>query len=565
MGKANIELRMSGGINNLNTPLDLFLRKKGEVQSLVNADTSYPGQFRRLLPLTALNSAAGTALHSLFVANGIAFVVDGTTLKYNLNGTLTTLASGLSGNRVSFEKVGNWVFLVDGTAKKAIYTPTLAVCDWGVAIPGTAPTVANSGSGGNPSGTYSCYYRYKITLPDAVGTIVRTALSPVGSVTLTSKKISWSGLVHSAFAGATTAEIELFRTKTGWAYTYLVDTIAYGTTTYTDDSTDAALQASTTYDEEGYYPPPDAPTLLKYYTPADRMVCVVNGDAFWSEAGLYHTFMYSASADDYESVNSVFLAGEDITAVKIIDENMYFASIGTWRRLRGRTPSQWQWEDTSAITGTLNNVGAVDTPFGILGPGIDGRLWLFSGLSSRPVIEEFVFPAKPVAATCHGTYDGRFYRLFYADPTNPELVIDLHRYPASAGIAQSTRTATASFHDRITGKVYYCDDGYLYQGENAGAGVTMSFMTGEIPAEDLSILGNMGMLIIRANTQGDNLVITPYIDGVAQTALTPVVTSTLLRKEVPVRFGDGRTLSFGASITSSKAIIIEEPWVLRKE
>lgn len=564
MAKNVIEFRFTGGINNLNTPLDLFLRKRGEAQEMVNADLSYLGQVRRLLPLTALNASAGTSLHSLFVANGVVFVMDGDTLNYLDGDTLTPLITGLAGDKVSYEKVGNWLFLADGTYKKSVYIPDKTECDWGCAIPTAAPTVADSGSGGNPDGTYQCYYRHKITLPD--GTIIRTALSPSAEVTVATNKISWSDLVHSTFTGATTIEVELFRTKTGFAATYLVATVASGTTTYDDDISDEDLQASTEYDEEGNYPPPDNPTLLKYYPASDRLFCVVGGDAYWSEAGQYHIFSYASDGSDYENVNSVFLAGEDISAIKIIDENMYFASPGTWRRLRGKSPSDWSWEDTSAITGAINHWSAVDTPFGILGPSIDGRLYLFNGFSSRPFLEEFIFLTLPTATVAHGAYDGRFYHLFYDDATNPELVVDLAKYPGQTPrITQSTRKATDCFYNRHAGQFYYCDTEYVRMGADASASVAVSLRTAEIPPEDTSVLGNMGMLIVKANTQGDDMTITPYFDGVAQTALTAITTTALQYKEVPMRFGDMRALSFAVDITSDAAIIIEEPWMLRKD
>jgi len=65
------ELRFSGGMNNLNTPLDLFQRKQGEVPLMINVDTSLPGVILPLKTLRPLNTVAGENLHSLFVGSGL--------------------------------------------------------------------------------------------------------------------------------------------------------------------------------------------------------------------------------------------------------------------------------------------------------------------------------------------------------------------------------------------------------------------------------------------------------------------------------------------------------------
>ncbi len=435
-------------------------------------------------------------------------------------------------------------------------------------------TAASPSAGAPPAlltGTYSCYYRYKITLPD--GTIIRTALSPVGSVTVTSQNIQWSGIVHASFLGATTNQVELFRTSTAMASVYLVTTLNSGTTTYFDGLLDAALQANTVYAETGYYPPPSNPSIVKYYAAADRLFAVVGGDVYWSEPGLYHIFKYNALAGDYTNVNSVFLGGEDITAVKLIDENLYFGSKKGWRRLRGRSPDSWLWEDTSAIRGPINHESAIETSFGVIYPattdendtGPVSRLWLFSGFDARPILEEFVFSTPPSNAA-HATFDGRFYRLFYEDTTNPELVVDFYGYPRQPPrIVQSTRTATASFFDKATGKLYLADSQYVRQGKNTSASVVMSLRTAEVPPENLAVLGSMGKLIIKINTKGDNLTITPILDGKVKDALTVVSTEEMEYKQVPIRFGDCRTIAFNLAITSTKDISLIEPIILCRE
>lgn len=552
-----IEIRFSNGINNLNTPLDLYLKKKGEVQDMVNCDLSSPGKVKRLLPRNSYTSA-GSDIHSFIIANGVLIGVDGTSLFYGAS--LTSLATLTSSEKMSFAHVGNWVFYCNGTDKGSIYIPGPTLCDWGQDIPAAAATVA-VGTAGNPDGTYSCYYRYKITLPD--DTIIRTALSPVASVTVSSETIEWSDLVHASFTGATN-QIELFRTATGFAATYLVATVDSGTTTYSDDIDDATLQESTAYAETGYYPPPDTPSIVKYHPGADRLFCAIDGDVYWSEAALYHTFLYSASVVEYYNVNSVFLAGEDIKAIRMIDENMYFGSLKTWRRLRGKATADFSWEDTQSKAGPINDTSPVDTPWGIWYPSSDGHLWNFNSFDSKQVFDNFVFDTKP-DSTSHGIYTGSRYSFYYNDSAYPELCIDLTNYPETEGRpTKSTQSIVASFYDNSTGYLYLSDGEYILRDEDTDASVTLTFTTPEIPVTDFTKLGNEAQLVIRANTQGANMTITPYYDGVAQDSMTAVNTSTLSFEERGIPFGTFNVMHFVVSITSSKDVVIQEPWLIRK-
>ena len=528
---------------------------------MVNVDLSRPGILAPLKTLLPLNATAGTDIHSIMLANGTALVVDGTTLQYLLGGVLTTLGSMTDSGFVSWAHVGNWVFMVNGTDKKAVYLPTPALCDWGIAIPTTGPTVAE-GEGGNPSGDYACYYRYRVTLPD--GTLILTALSPVTNITVASKTIEWSGLTYPTFTGATSVEIDLFRTSVSMAANHLVTTLSSPTDTYSDDTSDADLILLDAYTETGYYPPPDNPSIVKYYPGADRLFCAVANDAYWSEAGRYHIFLYSAAAAEYQSVNSVFLPGEDITAIKRIDENMYFGSTGTWRRLRGKTPSDWTFEDTNASSGPINDRSAVESPWGVIHPGIDGTMWLFTGNTSRSILDEFVF-ATPPGPDSHASFDGRFYRLFYEDAARPELVVDFLKYPdVPPRIVQSTRSATASFYDKQSGKYYMADAEYVRNGEDPASSIAMTIMTAEIPMSQLLKLGNRSMLIGKLNTLGEALTITPYLDGVASTPITAITAGSERHRE-PLPFGDAYALSLLMEITTAEPITIEEPWLISKD
>lgn len=562
-----IRINFTGGMNNVDTTLDLFLRGLGETSSLINADTTYGSKLKLLRPLAAIISAIGTEIHTIYRAQDWIFLGAGTVLYYlNYSGnSATSLITGLSGNPISMQGVGDWVFLAGGTNRKAIYIggSTPEESQWGEDPPDTAPTVA-VGAAGNPNDTYSCYYRHKITLADGV-TIVRTALSPVGTVTVASEKIEWSAIAQSSFTGADTIETELFRTATGWAGKYLVTTLDEGTTTYSDDIADATLQANTAFDETGYYPPPDNPDAVIYHPDADRLFIIVNGDVYWTEAGIYHIVLYDEDADEYSNINSVFLSGENITAAVLIDEQLYFGSNKTWRRLRGKNPTYWEWESTSAQNGPLSLRAFAITAFGAIYPAKDGYFHLFQGIDNKKITEHFEFDTQP-DASCWAAFTGRFLHFFYGDTSYPEIVIDFKDWPSKPlRIVKSSRDYSAIYFNKENNILYAGDsDGYLRSGADTDEDVTMSFQTAELPVERLVDLGDAGSLLVDANTQGDNLTITPIMDDESQDSLTPVVLTSRQRDPVSISLNTYRAISFLVSITSKEDIEIRQPWFLRK-
>lgn len=560
-----IIINFSGGLNNLYTPLQLFTRQQGEVQTLINVDTTYMGRLKLLRPLTALNSTAeSTEVHSLFRAGDLVLVGASTNLKYVNSTALTSLFTGLSGEYISFAHVGDWVFLGDGTNEQAVYTTTPTACDWGLNPPSAAPTVA-AGAAGNPDGTYSCYYRYKITLPD--GTVVYTALSSAASAVVSSEKIEWSAIVHASFTGATTVQAELFRTKTGFAATYLVDTLDDGTTTLSDNVDDTTLQTQDEYAETGYYGPPSGVDIVAYHEGADWVFCAVDNEVYWSEASLYHTYIYDEDADSYSNVNSVFLEGESVTALSMFDEQLYIGCQRTWKRLRGTNPDYWTWEPIAgAIKGPIARRSVALTPWGLIYPGNDGHIWIFNGFETARISEIFVFATEPTT-TCHATYDGRFYRLWYGDSDCPELILDFLEFPRRPPRpVQSTRSASSSFYDSASNEFYMGDsDGYVRNGEDTDTEVTLTVRTAEIPVEQLINMGGAGSLLIHANTENVTMTITPYFDDVAQDDITTFRTSSLKRVPIGMPFNDYRSLSLKVSITTNEAIELREPWILRSE
>lgn len=562
----DILINFTGGINNLDTPLSLFVKNTGDVVNLVNADLSDLSKIKLKYLLKNLNSSVeASSVHSIFRGNGILLIGTGVYLKYwnSTKSSFDNIFTDLSGADICFTKVGNWVYLANGTDKRAVYLKDYTGCDWGCDIPTVAPTVADSGVAGNPDGTYSCYYRYRITLND--DSIILTELSPVGSVIVATNKISWSALVHSSFSGAKSVQIDLFRTKTGFAGTYLVATIDEGTTTYTDDVSDTDLQTYTAFAEDGYLPPPASILNICYYETADRLFGSVDGNAYWSEAGAYHTFLYDSTAGEYTNVNSVYLGDDSITAFMPLDEQLYIGSKTTWRRLRGSDPDEWAWESTTAIKGPLSWKSVVRTQWGLIYPANDKFIHLFNGIISKRVLTHFKLDATPDSDT-HMVYDGRFLRMYYDHDTYPEVIFDMLDYPESKGrITRGSQTATASFYDNDYDKLYIgTSDGYVKTDNDTDAEVTFTLQTPEFPSSQLKYFDDFKTLYIQANTQGDDIYIYVYQDNVLKRT---IIRSTSGLDTIPIPTGPGvfKKIYFILAITTKKDIEFQEPWFLSKE
>jgi hypothetical protein len=562
-----IVINFTGGLNNRDTPLQLFLRGLGECQTFINVDTKYNGRLTPLKPFLSKITAEGAAVHSVIEANGKTYLGVSTALKYlDTDHTHNVTNSTITGTDLSFAHAGNWIYMCDGTAKYALHITTNTLCSWGQGPPTVAPTVAAGAGGANPSGTYACYYRHKITLPD--GTIVRSDLSPVANVTVVTQKIEWSVLTQSTFVGATTIAVELFRTKAGWADIYYVATVTSPTTVYSDDITDVAVQAGVAFDEDGYYGPPATIDIVAYHPGCDRLFCSDGNNVYWSEAGLYHTFVYDYDASLYQNVNSVYLSGTSVTGIIMFDEQMYFGSQATWVRLRGTNPDYWSWESVSlAIKGPVLYRTIIATPWGAVYPGNDDHLWMFNGFETVRIAEQFVFPSAADASTSHASFDGRCIYLFYQNGTNPELVLDFFEFPKKPPkIIQSTRVARCSFYCKDSDTLWIgTTTGLLQSGPATSYSVAMSFHTPEIPVDQLVNVGNAGSFALLVNSQNIAVTVTPYYDGVVQTALSTFTTATLVWVVLPLPMNQVRTVSLLISVTATAAVEFREPIMVRGE
>lgn len=154
------------------------------------------------------------------------------------DGTLTAVSATAftSGTHFpSFATANNLAFVVNGQDRKKYDGSSLT--NFGIAAPGTAPTLADSGSGGNPDGTYEA----RVTFYNN-NTGTESSAGPTSStVTVVTNQINITSIPTSADAQVTHRRVYIRNTATQ-ANFYLAATIADNVTTSTTyNGLDSAL------------------------------------------------------------------------------------------------------------------------------------------------------------------------------------------------------------------------------------------------------------------------------------------------------------------------------------
>lgn len=604
------EIYFSRGLNT--TQRNRLLLKDGEVAGLVNADLDFYGGLTIRKKPASWKTGLGS-IHSIYRTQQIHFVGHGTTLSAVTSaGVETVLATGLSGSRLTMRAVGNWLYVSDGTNRKKVYIPTLSVFTWGFASPTAAPAAA-VGAAGNPSGTYSCYYSYVAKYAD--GSEYETDLSPAASAAVSAQKIEWT--LPASAPDSQVTHLRLYRDKSGLSQSldqlrtnieatqaantsdnplynglvsvlfreavkretqkkivqdtvqdqniiigpYLVAEIALGTTTYSDDFSDADLELKMPFTREMYLP---VPSYRKIAYRGKRIYGITSNRLWWGAA-----FQPDALEPSWDGYNTTTFDEHDNTSLHEYDGFIYVGSRAGFMRLRGATPADWSLDPTPATVGPLSDETCAVTPLGILFPREEG-MFLFNGYTSRPtcgqikdVLDQVNWTAFPDVA--FSTWDGRFYILHYpatgSATVNRELILDFAFGEANVRATEGDFTLTAAFFDRYDQKVYYGDGGgVLYDGTGAESR-SFEVQTKEIPTKDAIAAGEFTNLHYEADTKGEPLTITAIYDGVEQESFT-ITTSGRAKGSIGLPQGISYRTGLKISATTTLDMVLYEPWFL---
>lgn len=395
------------------------------------------------------------------------------------NGTLDI--GGWSPNMV--QQYGNMhhIFGANG-GHLMIETSTGNMFNGQIRNPATAPTAADSGSGGNPDGVYKCYVSFLFTFPG--GMTYETGLSPAsGDVTVATNQIAWTAIPvatsnqYVTRSGSVAITRKLYRgpgTGGALADIYYVATIADNTTTtYTDDASDATLIANGVCDVEEYLP------IGAWSNGYTRLVenafgCFHYGRLYTipKTVTYWHRLYYSeAAAGDTASDNEIILplaskannwldlrtcvpyGGAEPMGLVSWGSYLYIALRRTWIKKSGEEPDTWAIKKTFALHGVAASatICFIEEADGIayLTQDHSGRLGvaIFNGDSSRlvasPKLDDILNENQQLVNTFSPTHTsavkiGPYYILHFAYGQGisgaisagvVNYILDFSRYP----------------------------------------------------------------------------------------------------------------------------------------
>jgi hypothetical protein len=469
------------------------------------------------------------------------------------NGDFTVAGVLNSSNRPVFCDHESFTFVVTGNDKKVFSGSNFY--EWDINPPSQKP-IGTAGSAGNPNGTYSLYYTYLITFPN--GTVVETAPSPAGSVTVSSQAITWSGITPCLYVGTgLTIHRKLYRYSTTLIEIYYVATIGDNTTTtYTDDFTDAQLEINSILETVDYVIPPPNPTFIASHL--QRMFCVEGSYIYPSEPYLPFSF-------DWSSVLQVTQLGDDLQCAIKWGDQLYLPTKNTWYRLHGSSSDSWQIKQSFAHNGVLNKHTVKASRYGIFGLWTDG-IYLFDGNVSKNItlqkVGKALFDGISDRDSCYSEWDGRKYYFHYPESgttLSKRLVIDMGSYPEIV-VYNDDFIPTAHYYDPETTINYYGFNGYHYE-EGGADVVSFSMKTGDRAAKNLMKHKQLEYFFYDINTGGKDVTVSIYIDD--ESAFTKTInTSERTKERVQLPQKSGYRFSVEVTAADARGITIYEPWAV---
>jgi hypothetical protein len=202
---------------------------------------------------------------------------------------------------------------------------------WGIAAPGSAPTITDSGVAGNPNGTYESYITYYNTNTDHESSPGPTSTT----VTVASKKLNYS---WAASADSQVTHVRIYRRNTSTqSFFYRVTEVAIGTTTYSNDTATDASLITKGPDPNQYDPPPTGTKLCEWHY--SRMFVSDGVDVFYSEEGKPEAFN---PVNTLPGINTN--EGEEVTALHSTNGVLLITKRTKTYLLTGDAPENWHIE-----------------------------------------------------------------------------------------------------------------------------------------------------------------------------------------------------------------------------
>jgi len=536
----------------LNYEVRSALQKPGFLATVENIVFEVDGKQLLRPSFNKVNSTSVGAVLSGVVFRGNLLIAYGGTLAWNAgSGDFNTLYSSFTnGAHWTFREYKEFIHGVNGH-ESIFFDVSGNLYPAQIDNPATAPTGADSGSGGYPSGVYKLYVSYFITWPN--GMTYETGLSPGSAdVIVASKKIAWSNIPvcpYAAYSGtAPTITRRLYRgpgTLGALAGIYFLDTIAdNSTTTYTDNWTDAEAAAGGISDVADFGPLPNSRFLEYHYGRA----FVVDVDKPWrlqySEAATgadaleNEIIMPTASGEnDFDDVRvSGFQGLVDPQGIIAWGQNLYLALNQTWIRKEGNDATTWNYKKNYVSWGISApyTMSLGSKPIGIYGLSLfgDGEpgLSIFNGqgiefvaaLRLRDLLKTDL--NKAYIGNSFGKNVGVYYHLFYPSMDSTDgtpdthLALDLTHYPDVRIGKWVDLNSTCIFINENNGDIFIGgSDGYVRKrSDTANETINVDVKTRDLIGGNIqyaNMLKTLKKLHYNLNTNGATVKLEITIDG----------------------------------------------------
>ncbi|MCP4597052.1 hypothetical protein [Neptuniibacter sp.] len=449
-----------------------------------------------------------------------------------------------------------FTFAVDGGANQKAFLDDEDYT-WGVENPTAAPeVVVGAAEVGGPDGTYYCYVTFYVIFPN--GHAYETGASSVGTVEPSENAVEWSGIPTCGYAGdGLDIRRRLYRSVSG--INYLVKELMDNTTTtFSDVTTDATLQASSTLASSQSYPVPGDFVDVAVYI--QRIFGIKGEKLYWTET--YAPFSYLAGNNATVSTD-----GEDLVACVEWGDQLYIATTREWKRLQGNDPDTWALKYTFADNGVINRYTVEKTKYGILGLWYDG-IYLFDGVFNKNITEKYLgtefFTDLDDLTVCFSEYDGDRYYFYYASSSTTVdkcLVLDMNAWPEMV-FFHDDFIADAHKYDRDNGTRYLTKSGYEYY-ESGTETISTTLQTGDRVFKEALKKKNLEYLYYDIDTGGADVVVTFYVDGTADsTTMTLNTTSRERKRSTHLHLMEGYRHSIKITCSDSEDVVIYAPWAL---
>jgi len=337
---------------------------------------------------------------------------------------------------------------------------------------------------------------------------------------------------------------------------YWVATIEDNTTmTYTDDETDATLQANSVISTTGYDVPPLACVDIAMHL--QRLFLIKDNKLYWSEP--YIPFAFKA-----DSSISICREEEDAIALVPWSDQLYIPSRYEWYRLQGSSDETWSIKKTFTDVGIINRDTLAKTRFGILGMWYDG-IYIFDGATNKNLTEKFLGSAyfdnisDPTA--CYSYFDGLKY-YFYHDVSGTDacIVIDFTYYPDIRIYQEDLITSARSFYTE-TGTGYLAKSGYEYSVSGTET-IATELLTGDLAFGNITKQKNPTYIFYDIFTNDQDVTVTIYKDGSSAFTFTINNSARTRKRYGPLPQLDGYRFAVGITCAAASGVEIYAPWAL---